>query len=220
MAAVRRRWARRGRPASPGRDAGPSSQAAPFAQSPAPLSLLPPLASATAAVGAPPQRHHRSSSAAHRRPRQCPNLDAKTTSALAVVAVTSCERSTEVRARRTPCIARRSCSDLAGELRRVETRSFSPRFACFLARYIRSSTGKLGGALAHVLPHRSSLATASSAAVPPCMLVGGAPAILRSIRGYRWVRLAAGSTMVLTPWPGTSPPARSARRRCPPSRSR
>jgi len=30
------------------------------------------------------------------------------------------------------------------------------------------------------------------------MLVGGAPAILRPIRGYRWVRLAAGSAMVLT----------------------
>ena len=51
---------------------------------------------------APPQRHHQSSSAAHHRPRQCPNLDAKTTRALAVVAVSSCERSTEVRARRAP----------------------------------------------------------------------------------------------------------------------
>jgi len=66
------------------------------------LPLLPPLASATAAVGALPKRHRRRSSAAHRRPRQCPNLDAKTTSTLAVVAVSSCERSTEVRARRMP----------------------------------------------------------------------------------------------------------------------
>jgi len=82
VAAVRRRWARRGRPTSPGRDAGPGSQAAPFALSPVPLSLL-----------------RRRSSAAHRRPLQCPNLDAKTTNALAVVAVSSCERSTEVRAR-------------------------------------------------------------------------------------------------------------------------
>ena len=102
VAAVRRRCARRGRPASPGRDAGPGSQATPFALSPAPLSLIPPLASATAAVGAPPQHHHRSSSAAHRRPHQCPNLDAETTRALAVVAVSSCERSTEVRAHRAP----------------------------------------------------------------------------------------------------------------------
>ena len=102
VAAVRRRGARRGRPASPSRDAGPGSQATPFALSPAPLSFLPPLASTTEAVGAPPQCHRRSSSAAHRRPLQCPNLDAETTSALVVVAVNSCERSTEVRARRTP----------------------------------------------------------------------------------------------------------------------
>jgi len=51
---------------------------------------------------APPQRHRRSSSAAHRRPLQCPNLDARTTSTLAVVSVSFCERSTEVRTRRAP----------------------------------------------------------------------------------------------------------------------
>ena len=70
---------------------------------------------------------------------------------------------------------------------------------------------KLGETLARALPHRSSLATASSAAVPPCMLVGGAPVILRPIQGYPWVRLAAGSTLVLTPWPETSPSARASR---------
>ena len=51
---------------------------------------------------APPQRHRRSSSAAHRRPLQCPNHDTETTSAFAIVVVSSCERSTEVRARRAP----------------------------------------------------------------------------------------------------------------------
>jgi len=66
---------------------------------------------------------------------------------------------------------------------------------------------KLGGTLARALPHRSSLATVSSAAVPPCMLVGGAPIIIRPIQGHPWVRLAAGSTLVLTPWPETSPSA-------------
>jgi len=50
VATVRRRWAHRGRPASPGRVAGPGSQAVPFALSPAPLSFLPPLASATEAA--------------------------------------------------------------------------------------------------------------------------------------------------------------------------
>ena len=69
---------------------------------PAPLSLLPPLASATATVAAPPQRHRRRSSAAPRRPRQCPNLDAKTTIALAFVAVSFCACSTEVRDPRSP----------------------------------------------------------------------------------------------------------------------
>jgi len=58
--------------------------------------------SSTVAVAAPPQRHRRRSSAAHRRPRQCPNLGAKTTTALVVAAVSPYERSTEVRARRTP----------------------------------------------------------------------------------------------------------------------
>jgi len=47
----------------------------------------------------------------------------------------------------------------------------------------------------------------------------GAPAILRPNQGYPRVRLAAGSTLVLTPWPESSPPTRSARRRCSPSRS-
>ena len=42
----------------------------------------------------------------------------------------------------------------------------------------------------------------------------GAPAVLQPNQGYPWVRLA-----VLTPWPETSPPTRSARRRCSPSRS-
>jgi len=66
-------------------------------------SLLPPSArERNRSVGAPPQRHRRSSSAAHRRLHQCPNLDAKTTRALAVVAVSSCERSTEVRSSRAP----------------------------------------------------------------------------------------------------------------------
>ena len=45
----------------------------------------------------------------------------------------------------------------------------------------------------------------------------GALAILRLSRGHHRVRLVAGSTLVLTPWPGTSPPARSAHRRCPSS---
>jgi len=57
------------------------------------------LRSRSTAAATPPQRHRRSSSAAHRRPLQCPNLDAETTRALAVVAVSSCERSTEVRSR-------------------------------------------------------------------------------------------------------------------------
>jgi len=69
-----------------------------FVTRPSPSSLR----SRSAAVATPPQRHRRSSSAAHRRPLQCPSLDAKTTRALAVVAVSSCERSTEVRARRAP----------------------------------------------------------------------------------------------------------------------
>ena len=52
---------------------------------------------------------------------------------------------------------------------------------------------------------------ASSAGVPPCTLVGGVPVILRSIRGYPWMRLTAGSTLVLTPWPETSPSAKAGR---------
>ena len=48
----------------------------------------------------------------------------------------------------------------------------------------------------------------------------GAPVVLRPNQGYPRVRLAAGSTLVLTPWPETSPLTRSARRRCSPSRSR
>ena len=72
VAAVRRRWARRGRPASPGRDADSSPQAAPLALSPAPLSLLPPLA----------QRSSSSSAARHcqrklrRSPPTAPELQA------------------------------------------------------------------------------------------------------------------------------------------------
>ena len=50
----------------------------------------------------PPQRHRRSSSAAHRRPLQRPNLDTEATSAFAIVRVSLCERSTEVRVRRAP----------------------------------------------------------------------------------------------------------------------
>jgi len=37
----------------------------------------------------------------------------------------------------------------------------------------------------------------------------GAPVILRPIQGHPWVRLAAGSTLVLTPWLETSPSARA-----------
>jgi len=70
---------------------------------------------------------------------------------------------------------------------------------------------KLGGTLARALLHRSSLATASSAAVPPCMLVEGAPVILQPIQGHPWVRFAAGSTLVLTPGLKTSPSARAGR---------
>ena len=47
----------------------------------------------------------------------------------------------------------------------------------------------------------------------------GAPVVLWPNQGYLRVRLAAGSTLVLTPWPEASPPMRSARRRCSPSRS-
>jgi len=101
VAAVRRRWTRRGRPAFiwSGRRLAPPGHST---LSPAPPSLLPPSASAAAAVAAPPPRHRRRNPAAHHRPRQCPNLGAKTTSALVVAAVSPCERSTEVRARRTP----------------------------------------------------------------------------------------------------------------------
>ena len=101
VAAVRRRWTRRGRPAFnwSGRRPAPPGHST---LSPAPPSLLPPSASVAAALVAPPPRHRRRNSAAHRRPRQCPNLDAKTTSAHVVAAVSPCERSTEVRARRTP----------------------------------------------------------------------------------------------------------------------
>ena len=55
--------------------------------------------------------------------------------------------------------------------------------------------GKLGGAFARALPHRSGLATASSAAVPPCMLArvlrllsGRSKGTLgcASLRGAQW----------------------------------
>ena len=74
------------------------------------------------------------SSAAHRRPHQWPILGAKTTAALVFAAVSPCARSTEVRERREPWIARRSFPDLVGVLRRVATYSFLPRFACFRSR--------------------------------------------------------------------------------------
>ena len=43
----------------------------------------------------------------------------------------------------------------------------------------------------------------------------GALAIPRPSQGHHRLRLAAGNTLVLTPWPEASPPVRSARRRCP-----
>jgi len=107
-ASLHQRWPRGGRtpaldaprPASnpPGRDAGSGSQTTSLhSVACLPLSLPPPLA----------PRSSSSSSARHcsrklRRSHQSPNLDAKSTSALAVARVSSCERSTEVRVHRAP----------------------------------------------------------------------------------------------------------------------
>ena len=74
------------------------------------------------------------SSAARRRSHQSPNLDAKDTSALAFAAVSCRVRSTEVRSSRAPRIARRSCSDLARELRRDGSCYIPPLFARSLVR--------------------------------------------------------------------------------------
>ena len=102
VAAVRRRGARRGRPPTTPLVGTSARAPRPFHPSCRPRPSPSSLRSRSAAVATPPQRHRRSSSAAHRRPLQCPNLDAETTRALAVVAVSSCECSTEVRARRAP----------------------------------------------------------------------------------------------------------------------
>jgi hypothetical protein len=102
VAAVRRRWTRRGRPPTPpGRDAGAGSQTISPVLSPAPsFSFL--LRSHRAAAAAPPRAIAGESSAARRRPHQSLKLDAESTRALAVARVSSCERSTEVRVRRAP----------------------------------------------------------------------------------------------------------------------
>ena len=68
-----------------------------------PVSLSPfLLRSHRAAAAAPPRAIAGESPAARRRPPQSLKLDAKSTSALAVARVSSCERSTEVRVRRAP----------------------------------------------------------------------------------------------------------------------
>ena len=83
----------------PGRDADPRPQTTPSLLSPAPL---PPSSVRAAAAAVPPRAIAGESPAARRRPHQSSKLDAKSTSALAVAAVSPCVRSTEGRSSRAP----------------------------------------------------------------------------------------------------------------------
>ena len=84
----------------PGRDANPRPQNPTSILSPA--SLPPPSARAAAAAAVPPRAITGASPAARRRPHQSSKLEAKSTSALAVAAISPCVRSTEVRSSRAP----------------------------------------------------------------------------------------------------------------------
>jgi len=116
----------------PGRDADPRPQK-PSIHSVARASPSS-LRSHSAAAAVPPCAIAGESPAARRRPHQSFKLTAESTSALAVAAVSPCERSTEVRSSCAPSIARRSCSELAGVLRRDGSCCSRPLFARSLVR--------------------------------------------------------------------------------------
>ena len=92
------------------------------------------LRSRSAAAAAPPHAIAGESPAARRRPHQSSKLTAESTSALAIAAVSPCVRSTKVRSNRAPRIARRSCPELAGVLRRDGSCDILPSFVRSLAR--------------------------------------------------------------------------------------
>ena len=102
VAAVRRRWTRRGRPPTPpGRDAGSGSQAISSVLSPRPPSPSS-LRSHRTAAAAPPCAIAGESPAARHRPHQRLKLTVESTSAFVIVRVSLCARSTELRFRRAP----------------------------------------------------------------------------------------------------------------------
>ena len=135
MAAIRQRWARRGRPPPPHLVETPPRVPR---RSPPPYRPHPLSSSSVRACSRSSSSSARAiagkSSAARRRSHQSPNLGAKDTSALAFAAVSCCGRSTEVRSSRAQRIARQSCSDLARELRRDGSCYILPLFARSLVR--------------------------------------------------------------------------------------
>ena len=102
VAAVRRRWTRRGRPPTPlvGTPARAPRPFPPFCppRPPSPSSLR----SHRVAAAAPPRAIAGESPAARRRPHQSLKLTAESTSAFVIVRVSLCARSTKVRVRRAP----------------------------------------------------------------------------------------------------------------------
>jgi len=101
VAAVRRRWARRGRPPPPpwsGRRPAPPEPSLHSVARASPSSLR----SRSAATAVPPRAIAGESPAARRRPHQSFKLTAESTSALVVAAVSPCVRSTEVRSSPAP----------------------------------------------------------------------------------------------------------------------
>ena len=142
-----------------------------------------------------PRRHCWPSSAARRQPFRRAVLHAKSTAVFTIAAASPCARSTEVVSLRATAMAHRSSPDLVGVLRRAETLTSLPFFACSCACFVRDYLSELRRCCAGALPRRSGLATASSAAVPPCTPVrvlwsfpGQAKGTIgcASLRGTRW----------------------------------